>query len=79
MNTVRKQSSGTFSKRNEIEMDLRAFIQANRDKIHEICEANTLRNEYGQVVISPEDEWFHEDEWDELYEEVKRRHEDSRR
>ena len=59
-------------------MDLQNFIRANRDRIHAKIEADAKRNDLGQVVISRDDDWFHEDEWDELYVEVKRRHEDSR-
>ena len=51
---------------------LKDFIDANRNIIHKKCEENAVRNEHGELSISPSDDWFYEDEWDELYEEVYR-------
>ena len=53
--------------------DFEAFFQANKDKIDALAEANTKRNSAGQTVISRDDPWFHEDEWDEYHEELKAR------
>lgn len=36
---------------------------------------NTKYNEDGRVVISKDDEWLEETEWDELYEELKKERE----
>jgi len=59
--------------REKLSKELHELIHANWDRILEKCEANTKRNEFGQVVISRDDEWFYEDEWDELYKELQRR------
>ena len=53
--------------------DFEAFYQANKDKICALAEANTKRNAAGQTVISRDDPWFYEDEWDEYYKELTAR------
>ncbi len=58
---------------------LHEFIENNQEAIHARCEANTRRNSSGQIVLPIDDEWRDEDVWDDLYEEVKRKHEDSAR
>jgi len=42
------------------------FFQKNKDKINKLAEMNTKRNDAGDAVISRDDPWFYEDEWDEL-------------
>lgn len=42
-------------------------------KIYELAEKNTVRNADGQTVISRDDPWFYEDEWDEDYKELTAR------
>lgn len=42
-------------------------------KIYELAEKNTVRNADGQTVISRDDPWFYEDEWDEYYKELTAR------
>ena len=54
-------------------MNLHDFIQANREHILQKTEADMKRGENGSVLISRNDEWFHEDEWDELYEQLVER------
>ena len=49
------------------------IYQQNRDKICALAEANTKRNAAGHTVISRDDPWFYEDEWDEYHEELKAR------
>ena len=36
-------------------------------KLFEIAEQNTKYNSHGQAVISRDDHWIKESEWDELY------------
>lgn len=36
-------------------------------KMFEIAEQNTKHNSHGQAVISRDDPWVDESEWDELY------------
>lgn len=40
------------------------FLKANKEKIYEHAEKNTRRNKNGDAVISREEAWFDEDEWD---------------
>lgn len=40
------------------------FVEKNRAKIYALAEKNTLRNQNGSTVISRDDPWFYEDEWD---------------
>lgn len=57
--------------------DFEALFQANKDKIDALAEANTKRNSAGQTVISRDDPWFYEDEWDNvlmLYEKFLQTH-----
>ena len=53
------------------------FLKANREKIYARAEANTKRNAAGHTVISRDDSWFYEDEWDEYYKELVARDADS--
>lgn len=46
------------------------FLKANKEKIYEHAERNTRRNKNGDAVISREESWFDEDEWDDYYKEV---------
>lgn len=43
------------------------FLQNNKEKINKIVEANTKRNAEGFPVISKDDPWRKETEWDEHY------------
>ena len=42
------------------------FLKANKEKIYEHAERNTQRNKNGEAVISRDDAWFDEDEWDDI-------------
>ena len=64
------QEVRTVDERSRIAMQLQEFIENNKDRIIAKSEANTKRNENGDVVISRDDEWFYEDVWDELYAEL---------
>ena len=44
-------------------------IKKNKEKIQKIAEANTIRNQDGLPVISKNDPWRKETEWDDLYKE----------
>ena len=44
-----------------------SFLAANREKIFEHAEKNSKPNSKGQATISRDDQWFYEDEWDELF------------
>ena len=38
-----------------------------RKELFEKAEANTVRNKDGKVVLTKDDPWREEDEWDEIY------------
>ena len=46
------------------------FVKANKQIIFEHAEKSTVRNKNGDAVISRDDPWFYEDEWDEYYKEL---------
>jgi len=48
------------------------FIKDNEEKIKEIAEKNTIRNESGQTVISEDDEWREDNEWNRYYDELEK-------
>ena len=50
--------------------DFDKFVKANREKLFALAERNTERNENGDAVISRNDPWFYEDEWDDYYKEL---------
>ena len=47
------------------------FLQKNKEKIYKIAEANTVKNKEGMAIITKDDEWRNETEWDVHYEELK--------
>jgi hypothetical protein len=40
------------------------FLKQNKEKIRKITEENTVRNSKGEVVITKDDSWRNETEWD---------------
>ncbi|MFZ3103046.1 MAG: hypothetical protein WA131_09250 [Desulfitobacteriaceae bacterium] len=48
------------------------FVNQHRDKIQELSDANWPKNSDGEYVITKDDPWRQEHEWDELYKELKR-------
>lgn len=47
---------------------LQQKLKNNMDKAVEIVNKNTIRNEQGHVVISKDDEWLNDTEYDEIIE-----------
>jgi aspartyl aminopeptidase len=47
------------------------FIEKNKEKIRKIAEANTKKNQDGLTVISKDDPWRKETEWDKFYQDLK--------
>jgi len=43
------------------------FIKANKEKIYRMAEANTVKNEKNIPVITKDDPWRDETEWDAVY------------
>lgn len=48
-------------------LSLSNFIKQNKSKIYEQARKNTLLNKEGKAIISKDDDWFYEKEWDEFY------------
>ena len=48
------------------------FVKNNKEKAYRLAEQNTVRNSKGQVIITKEDPWYKEDEWDKHYKELKK-------
>ena len=46
------------------------MISYDKEKLFEIAKHRTKYNDKGQAVITKEDSWRFEDEWDEFYEEL---------
>ncbi|MDD5486937.1 MAG: hypothetical protein PHW65_05230 [Dehalococcoidales bacterium] len=42
------------------------FIQKNREVAYKIAESNTVRNKDGRPVITKDDPWRNEKEWDRI-------------
>lgn len=49
---------------------LSIFIQQNKSKIRKVAEHNMTRNKDGVVILSKNDEWRNETEWDEILEKL---------
>lgn len=49
------------------------FVKANKEKIYALAQKNTAYNSNGDAVISRNDSWFYEDEWDADYKELMTR------
>ena len=57
--------------------DFDKFIALHKEKLFAVAEKNTRRNKDGRAVISKDDNWRNEDEWDNYYEELNAREENS--
>lgn len=47
---------------------LAQYLETNREQAYSIATANTKYNKQGHPVISKDDEWAEESEWDDLFE-----------
>ena len=58
-------------KRKEMEDDLMSvlaqYLDTNRERAYSFATANTKYNEQGHPVVSKDDEWMDEPEWDDLF------------
>ncbi len=50
----------------EAKKDFSSFMAQNREKAYAIANANTPKNKNGKAVITKDDPWRNEHEWDEL-------------
>lgn len=47
---------------------LAQYLETNREQAYSFAAANTKYNKQGHPVISKDDEWAEESEWDDLFE-----------
>lgn len=47
------------------------YLDTNRERAYSFATANTKYNEKGRPVVSKDDEWLNESEWDDLFELLK--------
>ncbi len=47
--------------------ELVKYLESNKEKAYSFAAANTKYDGYGHPVISKDDEWVDETEWDELF------------
>ena len=48
--------------------DFDKFVEQNKSALFAFAEKNTKYNSAGRAVISKDDTWFYEDNWDKDYE-----------
>ena len=48
------------------------FIRTNKDVIKKVVSSNTVKNQDGLTVITKNDPWRNEKEWDQLGKEIKK-------
>ena len=47
------------------------FVNQNKNTIHKVTGSNSIKNHDGDTVISKDDPWRNESEWDQIYWELK--------
>lgn len=72
---IKKQSnkSDKVSKKVGGMQDFNNYFDKNKEKILEVTAKNTLKNKEKIPVISRDDEWREEKEWDEVYQCLKKK------
>ena len=50
---------------------LAQYLDTNRERAYSFASANTKHDEQGRPVVSKDDEWLNESEWDDLFELLK--------
>lgn len=51
---------------------LAQYLDTNRERAYSFATANTKHDEQGRPVVSKDDEWLNESEWDDLFEVLKK-------
>lgn len=49
------------------------FVNENKELLYKIAKSNTVINQSGLTVILQDDPWLDEKEWDEMYEDLKKK------
>ena len=52
--------------------NFKEFLELNNERIRWVTSKNTIVNLYGDVVITKDDIWRQETEWDTMYQELRR-------
>ncbi len=60
-----------YEKEDDLMSALAQYLETNRERAYAFATANTKRNEKGRPIISKDDEWVNESEWDDLFELLK--------
>ena len=67
----KRKKSDTMSTSTIDNVSFTKFIKQNKEKAYRLAEQNTTRNSKGQVIISKDDPWVNENEWDEYAKEFE--------
>ena len=51
---------------------LAQYLDNNRERAYSFATANTKYDEQGRPIVSKDDEWLNESEWDDLFELLKK-------
>ena len=55
---------------------LAQYLEANKEQAYSFAAANTKYDKQGHPVISKDDEWVNETEWDDLFKQLKTKADD---
>lgn len=55
----------------QLELMSQVYKIFSGEKVYELAMKNTTYNKNGKAVISSEDEWVNESEWDDVFEQIK--------
>ena len=61
------KSDENFKKEDDVMSALAEYLVTNKNKAYAFATSNTKCNEDGRPVISKDDEWLGETEWDDLF------------
>ena len=56
-----------------VEKDFAEFLTKNKDLINRVARSNTTKNDADVTVITRDDPWRDEHEWDDMYKELKKK------
>lgn len=62
------KKKATKSKKEDDSMSvLTQYLETNRERAYSLATSNTKHDKHGHPVISKDDEWIDESEWDDLF------------
>lgn len=68
---MENEDSKYYEKEDDTMSALAQYLEVNREKAYSFATANTKYNKQGRPVVSNNDEWVNETEWDDLFESLK--------